>query len=411
APDPTDFIVGVSVGGSASIAGTGPGAKEFIGSISFKEKPRLIYAFAVEPYVPPQPTISWYTVLITGLWTGLLTVGLSFALVIGQNQYLRRPLFSPAQSTLVLVGGLVAGFGAGGIGEILFSSISQFESFAQAGQIVGWVILGAILGKGMSYFIANLSGSRAALAGAIGGAVSGWVFISVSQGAEAITGRLIGAAILGFAIGLMVAIVEAAFREAWLDISYGPKETRAVSLGLEPVSIGGDAAACTVYARNAPPVALRYKLDQGRITCQDVPKGQTSAVMPGSSQVAGNLTITVRAAGAKAQTAPSPQPVAKTTAGLVLRLSNGNMVTLADGVRLSNTDIPGLQANNTGGSVAEVGRNPNDPNILGLKNLSRSAWTATLANRDRIQVDPGRNVRLQVGAKISFGSVQGEVQN
>jgi hypothetical protein len=411
APDPTDFIVGVSVGGTASIAGAGPGAKEFTGSISFREKPRLIYEFTVEPYVAPQSAISWYTVIITGLWTGLLAVGLSFALVLGQNYYLRRPLLSLGQSTMVLGGGLVAGFVAGGIGEILFSSISQFESFAKAGQIVGWLILGAILGKGMGYFITNLSGSRAAIAGAIGGAVSGLVFMSVAQAAEAMTGRFIGAAILGFAIGLMVAIVEAAFREAWLDISYGPKETRAVSLGLEPVSIGGDPNACTVYARNAPAVAFRYKLDQGRITCEDVAKGQTSTVQPGSSQVAGNLTITVRAAGAKVQTAPSPQPSVKAPGGLVLRLSNGKTVALSDGVRLSNTDIPGLQANSAGGTVAEVGRNPNDPSILGLKNLSRSPWTATLANRDRIQVDPGRNVRLHVGATISFGSIQGEIQN
>jgi hypothetical protein len=411
APDPTDFIVGVLVGGSASIAGSGPGAQEFTGSISFREKPRLIYEFTVEPYVPPLFSLSWQNVLITGLWTGLLAVGLSLALVVGQNYYLHRPLLSSSQGLMVLGGGLLAGFAAGGIGEALFSSISQFESLAKAGQVVGWLILGAILGKGMGYFIANLSGSRAAVAGAIGGAVGGLVFISLAQTTEEMTARFIGAAILGFAIGLMVAIVEAAFREAWLEISYGPKEARAVSLGLEPVSVGGDASACTVYARNAPAVAFRYRLDQGRILCEDVAKGQSSTVQPGFSQTAGNLTITVRAAGAKTETAPAPQPAVKTPGGLVLRLSNGKTVALADGVKLSNTDIPGLQANNSGGPVAEVGRNPNDPNILGLKNLSRSAWTATLANRDRIQVDPGRNIRLQVGATISFGSIQGEIQN
>jgi hypothetical protein len=82
-----------------------------------------------------------------------------------------------------------------------------------------------------------------------------------------------------------------------------------------------------------------------------------------------------------------------------------------DGAKLTATDIPGLQPSNAGGAIAEVGRNPNDPSILGLKNLSRTAWTATLANRDRVQVEPGRNVRIAAGTRISFGSIDGEIKS
>ena len=64
--------------------------------------------------------------------------------------------------------------------------------------------------------------------------------------------------ILGFCIGAMVALVEAAFRRAWLEVRFGARETITVTLGAEPVKIGNDAKACTVWARGAAPVALRF---------------------------------------------------------------------------------------------------------------------------------------------------------
>lgn len=408
APDPTDFIVGILVGGAASVVGTGPGASEFPGKISRGQPPQLVHEFVVEPWIAPPPEISWQTAFITGVWTGLLAVGLSLALVIGQNHYLNRPLLSTNQTAAVVGGGLLAGLIAGGVGHVLFDLTSQHETLGMASRPIGWLILGAILGKGMAYFIANLSGNRAAIAGAIGGVISALVFAWISPQVSDLAGRLSGAGVLGFAIGLMVAIVEAAFREGWLEIRYGVKEARNVTLGLEPITIGGDVNACTVFARNAAAIAYRYKLDQGKITCEDVVRGQIATVQPGHSQTIGNLAVTVMAAGA-ATTAPI-QPATGSTAGFTLRLSTGKTVTLTDGVKLSSSDIPGLQASN-GATVAQVGRNPNDPSVLGLRNMSRNAWTATLSNRDRVQVDPGKNVRITPGTKISFGSVSAEIRN
>jgi hypothetical protein len=92
-----------------------------------------------------------------------------------------------------------------------------------------------------------------------------------------------------------------------------------------------------------------------------------------------------------------------------LRLSTGKILSLVDGVKLGTSDIPGLQAPAGSSTVAEVGRNPNDPNVLGLKNLSRSTWTAEVGNQNRLQVAPGRNLRIAAGTKISFGSVNAEI--
>jgi MFS family permease len=409
APDPTNFLVGVLVGGNVSVTGGGSGTNEISGQISFREPRQLVHEFGVQPPAEPRLGGDGYTALITGGWTALLAVGLALALAVGQNYYLRRPLFSTRRGAII-IGGLAAGLVAGGVGQMLFSLAAQFESVAQAGRAVGWLILGAILGRGMGFFIANLSGTRATIAGAFGGLLGALAYAWVSQIVGETGGRFLGAAILGFFIGVMVAIVEAVFREAWLDIAYGAKETRTVSLGVEPVSIGGDPNACTVYARNSPPVAFRYKLEQGRITCEDVTKGQTAAVQPGARQVIGNVTVTVRTSGAPTEAAPKLQAAARSTNGFSLRLSNGKTIWLGEGVTLSASDIPGLQAATGSGAVAEVARNPNDPALLGLKNHSRIAWTATLANRDRMQVEPGRSVRLQEGAKISFGSINGEIQ-
>ena len=347
-------------------------------------------------------------IIMTALWFGIVGVCIGVAILVGYSNYLKRGLKIGESFKDGALIGLIAGAVAGGAAQFLYGSLGRGEFL----RITCWGIGGGLLGLGLSYRIQNLGLWRGLGGGAVGGVIGGALFVLlvVSLQMGGTLGRISGIAVIGFFIGLMIVLAEAIFREAWLEVRYGPKETRNVSLGKEPISVGGDVNACTVYARNAPAVAFRYKLDQGRITCEDVAKGQTSTVHPGSSQVVGNLTVTVRAAGAAAQAATVAQPVTRSAGGFSLRLSTGKTLPLTDGVKLSTADIPGLQASTAGGPIAEVGRNPNDPSILGLKNLSRAAWTATLANRDRVQVDPGRNVRVAVGTKISFGSVSADIE-
>ena len=52
---------------------------------------------------------------------------------------------------------------------------------------------------------------------------------------------------------------------------YGEREVITVNLGPEPVKVGGDAKACTVWARGAAPIALRYWVRDGKVHCEDVP--------------------------------------------------------------------------------------------------------------------------------------------
>jgi hypothetical protein len=95
---------------------------------------------------------------------------------------------------------------------------------------------------------------------------------------------------------------------------------------------------------------------------------------------------------------------------LRLRLTSGRTLTLAPGTRLNVADLgtagPGQAPT---GSAAEVVRNPTNPDVLGLKNLSGTPWSAVMPGGSPQQIEGGRSLRLAVGTKINFGTVQGEV--
>ncbi len=86
----------------------------------------------------------------------------------------------------------------------------------------------------------------------------------------------------------------------------------------------------------------------------------------------------------------------------------GKFLVIVPGLRLLEHQVPGLMAQSPGGAVAEVTRNPSDPSVLGLTNLSSSAWEA-VSNGSRRQIAPGQTIKLAPGAKIDFGSTDGEV--
>lgn len=91
-----------------------------------------------------------------------------------------------------------------------------------------------------------------------------------------------------------------------------------------------------------------------------------------------------------------------------LRVGSRYLV-IAAGLRLLEHQVPGLVAQTRGGPVAEVTRNPNDPAVLGLTNLSTSVWETVTASGVRRQIGTGQTIKLAPGTKIDFGSTDGEV--
>jgi hypothetical protein len=252
---------------------------------------------------------SWRLILVIGLWTALLTIGLSLALIAGQNRYLGRPWLSGNQAVIVTLGALAAGLVAGGLGQMLLNLFTRLRIPPEIGFIVGWLLLGALVGRGVCFFIPNLNALHATLAGAAGALLGALFFQGAAWLGGDVAGRLMGAALLGGAVGLMVALVEAAFRKAWLEIAYAPREVAAVNLGPEPVSLGGDGRACTILARGAAPIALRYWFRDGQVMCEDVAAGKASPVLSGHHRSVGALTVTVRTADDEDEPPPAPIPL------------------------------------------------------------------------------------------------------
>ena len=276
------------------------------GSVQTEGKLQIIVA---KPASTGGPRWSWWLIFVIGLWTALLTLGLSLALVMGQNWYLARPWLSLGEFAVVTAGSVAAGVIAGGVGQALYSLLSLARLVPEIGFLAGWVLLGSLLGRGLVFFIPNMSAWRAVAAGSCGGLLGAVAFIAVSFVGD-IAGRFMGAAILGLALGLMVAIVETAFRKIWLEVVDDQGVVRVVNLGATPVFIGGDARRCTVLVVGAPMKALKFWEDNGQVYCLDILAEKTFPVSPGYRRPLKNSEVVVCSNGRSGKLASTPAPTA-----------------------------------------------------------------------------------------------------
>lgn len=286
--DPTHFIVGIKMGADA---------KEVSGDITSGEAKRLIQTFYFNQTAPPPSQWQiWAPIGLIGIWTALLAIGLSTALTSGQNILLRKVWLSPKQGVSILGGGLLTGLIAGSLSQTFFSSLAQFEVLSVVGRLVGWTLLGAMLGFGMSFVIPNLPKRKSLGAGAIGGFLGSIAFLSALGTLTDSLARLCGAFILGAAIGLMIAIAEKMAREASLIVVWGPNEKTVINLGERPVILGssGDAHLYLPKEKGFPEVAALVTFRKGRIEMQNKMTNSTHELKSGNKLQLGTLTIEVK---------------------------------------------------------------------------------------------------------------------
>ena len=182
-------------------------------------------------------------------WTGIIAIGVSLALIIGQNKYQRRRLISLQEASVGTISSIIAGVVAGGIGQLVFETASaSIPILATGGQFIGWLILGTLLGGGISLFVPNLKKSRGLLGGGIGGVLGGVAFLGITNASDALVGRLVGSAIIGFFIGIMIALLEVLSKDARLIIHWSTNEKREILLGSRPIVLGYDDSA-DIYLR------------------------------------------------------------------------------------------------------------------------------------------------------------------
>ncbi|MEA5528022.1 vWA domain-containing protein [Dolichospermum sp. UHCC 0684] len=206
---------------------------------AFRNAEAAIYKQLVESNSSENYSVT-YSVLRIGGWTAFLAMGISLALIMGQNRYMRLPLLTANKGIISTFGSLAAGMIAGATGQILFLPLSSIAVLEIIGRIAGWIILGALVGGGTKFFVPNLKLKNALLGGTIGGGIGASGFLITANIFGDILGRLSGASMLGFFIGLMIAWIEQKQLQSqpYLLVNWTPTEQTTYLLGTKPILIG-----------------------------------------------------------------------------------------------------------------------------------------------------------------------------
>ena len=206
---------------------------------AFRNAEAAIYKQLVESDSSENYSIT-YSVLRMGGWTAFLAMGISLALIMGQNRYMRLPLLTTNKGIISICGSLAAGMIAGATGQIVFLPLSNIAVLEIIGRIAGWVIVGALVGVGTRFFVPNLKLKNALLGGTIGGGIGGSGFLLTASIFGDVLGRLSGTSIIGFFTGLMIAWIEQKQLESqpYLLVNWNPTEQTTYLLGTKPILIG-----------------------------------------------------------------------------------------------------------------------------------------------------------------------------
>lgn len=192
------------------------------------------------------------------LWGGLVAFGLGLVLLVGQNILTLRGRWFRDLSWVPFGAALLGGASAG-VGQLLLVT--------GGGRELGWAMLGA--GAGLFLGLADRSRAKAlrgSFGGAVGGFVGGLVFEWLLGGSGTLA-RLVGFAVLGAAIGLMVQWAQQALRAAWLvGLTTGPYEGKEFILAKPVVTVGrSDVNDIGLYReRDLPQKAGVLRLNQGQ---------------------------------------------------------------------------------------------------------------------------------------------------
>lgn len=178
-----------------------------------------------------------------------------------------------------------------------------------------WGLMGLLLALGLTTTIPNLKPRHAALGGFGGGIIGGVAFLVVGAligvllgalfGAAVRTnewlaffvdacGRLLGIGLLGTALGLSIVVVESVFREASVEVVWGPNENSFLSLGKDAVTIGGGLEDA-VYVRGMAPEFARVEFAEGQIAYVVGATGQRTPLKDGSRLEIGRLSLVIHA--------------------------------------------------------------------------------------------------------------------
>jgi len=238
------------------------------------------------PSVPPLHIVLLMSIAVI-IWTSLLCFGMALSIVAAQNHLFRKPMFSTPEIMILVLGSVIAGCIAGLTGQMFYA---YFHFLGFLSRIIAWGLLGALVGYGMAFFLANLDRTWALRAGAVGGALGAVGFLMFSNMLGDTAGRLLGAAILGACIGAMIGWVEQAFRKVWLMVIYDPRNFTQVNLGSQRVTVGS-ATTDTIHVRGVAPKTATFLVVGDKVQFTDA--SGTQSLAPGNRVNVGNVELIV----------------------------------------------------------------------------------------------------------------------
>jgi hypothetical protein len=237
----------------------------------------------------------WGNIEHVSLWAGIIGIGTAVALQIAQNVYLKKSAFSSKMIKTAFWGLIIGGF-VGGLAQVAFAFTQGISVTAEiVSRILCWGIFGFGIGWSVSYFIPNFPKKRALLAGLIGGIVGGAVFRFSFEILPDTFGRIIGVAILGFFIGLMISYMEEVLREAWLTVVWAKNESTSVALGAKEIILGSSPKA-DIYLpadKNYPKITAIIELKNNRVFIENKIDNKRTELRNGSRIAMGTVEIIV----------------------------------------------------------------------------------------------------------------------
>ena len=232
----------------------------------------------------------------TGLHDAVLSCILALALFLAAEWHQRREIV-PLKIVRIFLYGAGAGFLSGAVAQALYSVAEPGFFKYYVLRVVCWALFGLLLGAILSRPVPSLGLARGAVAGAAGGAIgclgalAAWYLLPDS--AEFV-GRIIGFGLLGLALGLAMHFVESLFSEAAIEVEWAPYETTRVSLGAQPVTVGGGED--HIFLRGFPPHISSIVFNNGQIEHIETSNGKRTPLEDGSRLRIGGVNMVVHAA-------------------------------------------------------------------------------------------------------------------
>jgi pSer/pThr/pTyr-binding forkhead associated (FHA) protein len=114
------------------------------------------------------------------------------------------------------------------------------ELYLIAGRLIGWTLMGLMLGVGVGLASASLRNVvKGALGGTIGGFVGGAAFDIIGSFSQSgLASRLIGFCVIGLLIGFFIGLVQQLTKSAWLVVEAGRLRGRQFRLDAPLVTVG-----------------------------------------------------------------------------------------------------------------------------------------------------------------------------